>query len=29
MEYIKSIIKNFPEEIVGKKHPLPWTICSQ
>ena len=29
MEYIKNIIKDFPEEITGKKCPPPWTISSR
>ncbi len=30
MEYIKNIIKDFPEEITqGQKRTLSWTICSR
>ena len=29
MEYIKKIIKDFPEEIVGTKTSQPRTICSR
>jgi hypothetical protein len=29
MEYIKTILNDFPEEITGQKHPLPWTTCSR